>query len=157
PFFVIQFLWFLVAWAVVATFLVKPMLSRFPRHDVLCVWLAPQLFRVLGVGLLVPNLSPDMPRSFALPTAIGDSLTACLALISIISVRRGWGLGRRLAWACNIVGLSDIAIAALHASMIGADRFLAAQWYVPALGIPLMIISHIMALRTLVGSHGTES
>lgn len=154
-FFVIQFLWFLVAWATVA-FLITPVLSGFRRDDVLCVWIAPQLFRVLGVGLLVPNLSPDLPRSFALPTAIGDSLTACLALISVIGLRRGWRPARRIAWACNVVGIADLAIAIPHATMIGAARFLAAQWYVPALGVPLMIVSHIMALRTLVGHHGNE-
>jgi hypothetical protein len=40
--------------------------------------------------------------------------------------------------------------------MIGASQFLAAQWYVPALGVPLMLVSHIMALRTLAGNHGSE-
>jgi hypothetical protein len=79
-----------------------------------------------------------------------------LALISIIGLRRGWGLARRIAWACNVVGLADLGIAVSHATMIGAARFLAAQWYVPALGVPLMIVSHIMALRTLVGKDGSE-
>lgn len=148
PFFVIQFLWFLVVWATVAVFLVTPALSDIPRDDVLCVWITPQLFRVLGVGLLVPNLSPDMPRSFPVPTAIGDSLTACLALASVIGLRRGWEPARRIAWACNIVGIADLVIAVTHATMIGTAQFLAAQWYVPALGVPLMIVSHIMALRT---------
>ncbi len=156
PFFVIQFLWFLAAWATVGALLVTPAISGLRRDDVLCVWTAPQLFRVLGIGLLVPSLSPNMPPSFAVPTAIGDSLTACLALISIIGLRRRWGAARRLAWACNIVGIADLAIAVPHAAMIGAVRFLAAQWYVPALGVPLMIVSHIMALRTLAGNHGSK-
>ena len=73
PFFAFQFLWFLCAWTVVAVLFVAPLLRHAAFEDALAIWIAPQLFRVLGVGLLVPNLAPGMPRSFALPTALGDS------------------------------------------------------------------------------------
>jgi hypothetical protein len=47
----------------------------------------------------------------------------------------------------------DLAIALPHAARIEAARFLAAQWYVPALGVPLMIVSHLMAFRALLRNH----
>jgi hypothetical protein len=148
--FALQFVWFVIAWAVVAAFFVAPWVSRLHPDDALSVWLIPQLFRVLGVGLLVSNLAPEMPQSFAVPTALGDSLTAVLALTSVVALRRRWPGGRLLAWACSIVGVVDLAIALPHAARIEAARFLAAQWYVPALAVPLMIVSHLMTLRALL-------
>jgi hypothetical protein len=149
PFFVLQFLWFLAAWAVLAALFVAPKLRSYATDDALAICIAPQLFRALGIGLLVPSLSPGMPQSFAIPTAFGDSLTALLALISVLALRRRWPAAREIAWACNLVGAADLAIALPHAATIGAAQFLAAQWYVPALGVPLMIVSHVMAFRIL--------
>ena len=148
--FALQFTWFLVAWSVVGALLVAPAVARLARDDALAVVMTPQLFRVLGLGLLVPNLAPDMPPAFAVPTAIGDATTAVLALFAIVALRRRWPAARGLAWACNLVGAADLAIALPHAAHVQAAHFLFAQWYVPALGVPLMIVSHAMALRMLV-------
>jgi hypothetical protein len=149
PLFVGQFVWFLLVWTTLAVLFVAPWLRTRPIDEALAVCLIPQLFRVLGVGLLVPNLSPNLPRAFALPTAIGDSLTAILALAAVVALRRRWPAARALAWACSLVGAGDLAIALPHAASIGAARFLAAQWYVPVLGVPLMIVSHVLAFWTL--------
>jgi hypothetical protein len=151
PFFAFQFLWFLIAWAVVAVLFVAPRLRSWAVDDALAICTAPQLFRVLGVGLLVPNLAPGMPRSFALATAIGDSLTAVLALVAVVALRQGWRVARPAAWVCNLVGVTDLAIALPHARSIGAAQFLTAQWYVPVLVVPVMIVSHVLALRLLLG------
>ncbi len=151
PLFAFQFLWFLVAWSVVAATFVAPKLRILDVEDALAICTAPQLFRVLGVGLLVPNLAPGLPHDFAIQTAMGDSLTALLALVSILTLRRRWTHARKAVWACNIVGAADLAIALPHAAAIGAAQFLTAQWYVPALGVPLMIVSHALAFRLLLG------
>jgi hypothetical protein len=66
--FVLQFAWFLLAWSVVGALLVGPAVARLGRDDALAVVMTPQLFRVLGLGLLVPNLSPDMPPASRRPT-----------------------------------------------------------------------------------------
>ncbi len=150
PFFAAQFAWFLVVWTVLATYFVAPRLRALPPADALQACLVPQLFRVLGIGLLVPNLSPGMPRSFAVPTAMGDTLTAFLALAAIVALVRGSAVGRPLAWACTVVGAADLAVALPHAAAVGAALFMTAQWYVPALGVPLMIVSHVLAVRTLL-------
>ncbi len=151
PFFAFQGVWFLIAWTVVAVLFVAPRLRQWAVDDAIAICTAPQLFRVLGVGLLVPNLAPDMPRSFALATAIGDSLTAVLALMAVVALRQHWRVARPAAWVCNLVGVADLAIALPHAGSIGAAQFLTAQWYVPVLVGPLMIVSHVLALRLLLG------
>lgn len=150
PFFALQFFWFLLAWTVVVVSFVRPRLRDCPADDALAIWLAPQLFRVLGIGLLVPNLSPGMPASFAIPTAVGDCLTAVLALVSVLALRGRWPGARRLAWTCTAVGISDLLIALPHAVTVEAARFMATQWYVPTLGLPLLIVCHVMALRNLL-------
>jgi len=78
-YFALQFIWFLLAWSVITAWFVAPALRKWPPDEALAVWIAPHLFRVLGVGLLVPNLAPGLPREFAISTASGDSLTAALA------------------------------------------------------------------------------
>ena len=145
----IQFLWFVLVWAVLVNLFVLPKIKGLEQNEQLLVWLTPQLFRVLGLGLLVENLAPSLPLAFALPTAIGDCLTALLALIAIMALRQNWAGALMLAWACTLVGSLDLAIALPHAAMIRAMQFLTVQWYVPAMIVPLMIVCHFMAFRVL--------
>jgi hypothetical protein len=53
--FVLQFLWFLFAWSLIVYFVVWPWSARLPPDARLSAWVAPEMFRVLGVGLLVPS------------------------------------------------------------------------------------------------------
>jgi hypothetical protein len=148
--FALQFFWFLVAWSTIAVMLVAPRLRDRDAHDVLAVWVAPHLFRVLGVGLLVPSLSPGMPAGFAVPTAIGDTLTAVLALFSLIALRARWRHARAFVWGFNLFGSLDLVIALVQAVRVSAAAHLEAQWYVAVLAVPLMIVSHVMVFRTLL-------
>ena len=148
--FVLQFLWFLVAWSLLARLVVWPWSARFSPDVRLSLWVAPEMFRVLGVGLLVPNRSPGMPAEFAVATAAGDSLTAVLAALAFTGLRRGWRRARALAWACTVVGTLDLLVAFPHAAASGAITHLAAQWYVPVFAGPVMVISHVACLALLV-------
>ncbi len=47
--FVTQFLWFLVVWSAVAYFVVWPWSLQLSADTRLCFWVAPQMFRALGV------------------------------------------------------------------------------------------------------------
>ncbi len=55
--FVTQFLWFLVVWSAVAYFVVWPWSLQLSADTRLCFWVAPQMFRALGLGLLVRRAS----------------------------------------------------------------------------------------------------
>ena len=155
PAFVAQFVWFLAVWTTIALVVVEPRLRSRDPDEILMTWLVPQLFRVLGVGLLVQNLAPDLPFDFALQTAVGDTVTAVLALAAIVALHRRSAAGPALAWACTLVGSGDLVLALTHAARIGAARHLTAQWYVPALVVPLAIVSHAMALSLLLRRRGT--
>ncbi|HEX4946929.1 MAG TPA: hypothetical protein VFZ34_09705 [Blastocatellia bacterium] len=149
-YFILQFGWFLLAWSVIARLFIVPALQNWTLEDALAVWIAPHLFRVLGVGLLVPNLAPGLPVEFAATTAIGDSLTAVLALGSLVALRQRWSKARTLVWGFNLIGSLDLTAAMIHAAWIQAATYLHAQWYVPALVVPLMIVAHVMVFRTLL-------
>lgn len=150
PLFAAQFLWFLCAWTVIAIVLVIPRLRRMAPTEALAITIAPQLFRVLGVGLLVPALAPGMPWSFALPTALGDAATAILAIFAMFALHNRWPSARTAAWTCNLVGAADLLLALPHAAAVRASAHLAAQWYVPVLVVPLMIVSHTLSVRELL-------
>jgi hypothetical protein len=152
PVFVVQLVWFLVVWSLLARLVVWPWSRRLTPDARLSLWVAPQMFRVLGLGLLVPNLSPAMPSDFALATAAGDSLTASLALLAFLGLRRGWPRARTLAWACTVIGALDLLVAFPHAVHSGALSHLAAQWYVPVFAGPIMIVSHVACLAELLGA-----
>ena len=148
--FALQFVWFLLAWSAVAVLLVQPRLRGGDVNDELSVWVAPHLFRVLGLGLLVPALAPGMPPGFALPTALGDAATALLALVALVALQRRHPRARALVWVFNLFGSADLLVAGVQAVRFGAAAHLEAQWYVPALGVPLMIVTHVQVFRVLL-------
>ena len=154
--FVLQCLWFLFAWSLIVYFVVWPWSARFSPDARLSAWVAPEMFRVLGLGLLVPNLSPGMPSEFAFATAAGDSLTAVLAALAFIGLRRGWRRARVLTWACTVVGTLDVLIAFPHAAATGAISHMAAQWYVPVFAGPPLVICHVACFILLVRGRGSS-
>lgn len=148
--FVVQLAWFLVAWSLIAYFALWPWSARLSREDRLSLWIAPEMFRVLGVGLLVPALSPGMPSGFAIATAAGDSLTALLAALAFLALQRRSRMGLAFAWACTLVGALDLLVAFPHAAASGAISHLATQWYVPVLAGPVMVVSHVACFVLLL-------
>lgn len=152
--FVAQLGWLLLVWSALAYWVIWPWSMRLSAPARLSLWVAPQMFRVLGLGLLVPNLAPGVSREFAAATALGDSLTATLALLAFAGLQRGWPRARSLAWSCTLVGLADLLIAFPHAAHTGAIAHLAAQWYVPVFAGPVMVVSHVACLATLLGTRG---
>ena len=148
--FLLQFAWFLFAWSLIAYFVLWPWSARLSSNARLSVWVAPEMFRVLGWGLLVPNLSPGMPTEFAVSTAAGDSLTAVLAALAFTALRQGWPSARGLVWACSIVGSIDLLVAFPHAAATNAISHMAAQWYVPVFAGPPLVICHVACFILLI-------
>ena len=150
--FVTQVAWFTLVFAVLARMVVWPWSARHDPSRRAALWIAPQMSRALGLGLLVPNLAPGMPAAMAVPTAIGDMTTAVLALAAFVTLYRKHPLGWWLGWACMVVGILDGVHALTTAARLQVAANLAAQWYVPAVNVPLMAVCHVagvMALRQL--------
>lgn len=152
PVFAAQFLWFLLAWACLARLVAWPWTLALSPDARLAFWIAPQMFRVLGLGLLVPALAPGLSPQFARATAAGDATTSVLAMVAFVALRTGSRHARTLVWAATIVGACDLAIAMPHAAHVRAAANLAAQWYVATAMVPLMVVCHVACLATLVAT-----
>ena len=149
-YFAFQFVWFLVAWSAIAILLIEPKLKEKNLYKQLSFWVSLHLFRVLGVGLLVQNLSSGMPKAFALSTAIGDTITALLALCTLISLQKRHKYSLLIVWVFNLFGSLDLIYAMISAARVNAAQYLQSQWYVPALFVPLMLVSHVAVFRKLL-------
>ncbi len=144
----LQFLLSLLAWGVIAGFLLSPRLAKLPQHEAL-LWLSlPHAFRHVGMVFLVPGVvDQPLPTEFANPAAYGDLATGVLALLAIIALHSRWSVALALVWLFNIVGTVDLANALRHLDV--APRF-GAAWYIPTMLVPLLLVTHFLIFKRLL-------
>jgi hypothetical protein len=119
-------------------------------------WIAPPILllnalRHLGLMFLAPGTTlAGLPESFAYPAAIGDCVSAALALIALYVLRTRPGSALSWLWLFNIVGTLDFIAAITLANVYGAAPFLGAAYWIPAFWVPLLIVSHYVMFVQLV-------
>jgi len=109
--------------------------------------------RFFGLVFILPGVvGSNLPQSFAGFAAYGDFATGLLALLALLTVRT-----RPLFWlfvaAFNVVGIIDILADYYHATRAGLPAIagqLGAAYAIPILYVPLLMITHIVALYWLV-------
>lgn len=152
-----QMIWFFVsiafsfiAWGIVTARYIWPELSVRTRADALRPLLTLHSFRFIGLALLVPGVvSPDLPRAFAHSAAYGDIIAAILALLSLLLLPSKGGVA--VAWLFNLWGTADLLNAfyqAAHSGMLAGQ--LGAAYFLPAVIVPLLLITHGLAFRILL-------
>ncbi len=110
-------------------------------------------FRFFGLVFLLPGIvGPNLPARFAVFAAYGDFATGILAILALMTVRI-----RTLFWsfvvAFNLVGTTDILVAYYHGIQAGLPALagqLGATYAIPIIYVPLLMITHAMALYLLV-------
>ncbi len=110
-------------------------------------------FRFFGLVFILPGVvGPHLPTGFATFAAYGDFAAGVLAMLALLTVR-----ARPLFWvfvfAFNIVGASDILIDYYHAIQAGLPTMpgeLGAAYAIPIIYVPLLMITHVVALYWLV-------
>jgi hypothetical protein len=109
-------------------------------------------FRFFGLVFLLPGVVGDLPASFTTVAAYGDFATGLLAMLALVAVRI-----RPLFWlfimAFNLVGVTDILLDYYHANQIGLPEMagqLGATYAIPILYVPMLMITHVVALYWLV-------
>ena len=144
----LQFVLSLIAWGLVAKWLLAPWLESKSPHEAL-VWLTlPHAFRHVGLVFLVPGVvAQPLPIAFANPAAYGDLATGVLALLALIALRTGWARALALVWLFNIVGTVDLLNALRH---VGVAPYFGAAWYVPTFLVPLLLVTHFMIFARLI-------
>jgi hypothetical protein len=110
-------------------------------------------FRFFGLVFLLPGVvGPNLPTGFATFAAYGDFAAGLLAILALLTVRI-----RPLFWslvvAFNVVGTFDILVDYYHAVRIGLPTVagqLGAAYVIPILYVPMLMITHLLALYWLV-------
>ena len=126
------------------------LIDRFEAHRAIATM---HSFRFFGLVFLIPGVvSPNLPPSFAGFAAYGDFATGVLAILALLSVRR-----RPLFWlfvvAFNLVGVVDILVdyyRAIQAGLPAVAGQLGATYVIPIIYVPLLMITHAVALYWLV-------
>ena len=110
-------------------------------------------FRFFGLVFILPGVvGPNLPSSFATFAAYGDFVTGVLAILALLTVRI-----RPLFWlfvvAFNLVGTTDIIVDYYHAIQAGLPALagqLASAYAIPVIYVPLLVITHAVALYWVV-------
>jgi hypothetical protein len=132
---------------------VLPRLKSMERHKAHRVIATVHSFRFFGLVFILPGVvGSSLPTDFATSAAYGDFATGILALLALLTVRV-----RPLFWffvaAFNLVGIGDLILAYYHAVQGGLPEHagqLGLAYPVPILYVPMLMITHIVALYWLV-------
>ena len=127
-------------------------MDRFEAHRVIATL---HSFRFFGLVFLVPGvIGPNLPAGFASFAAYGDFATGLLAMAALLTTRI-----RPLFWtlvvAFNVVGSADILIDYYHGNQLGLAPLageLGATYAIPILYVPILMITHLLALYWLARS-----
>jgi hypothetical protein len=139
-----------IAWGIVTARYIWPQLRLLRRSEALRPLLVLHSFRFIGLAFLVPGVvSPDLPSTFAHSAAYGDIIATILALLALVSLRRGVGIV--IAWIFNLWGSADILNAFYQANSAGLlAGQLGAGYFLPTLVVPLLLITHGIIFRVLL-------
>jgi hypothetical protein len=156
PLLVLQFVLSLAAYAAAGWWFIGPWLRTKPLQTALAILLVPQLFRHVGVSLLVPEIvDPTFPQAMARQTAIGDTVTALLAWVALVSLRVGWRHAMAAVWVFNLVGLTDMIVNLINGIRLQVADDLGAAWFGIAFVVPLMLVVHVLIFVFLLKPRGS--
>ena len=142
-----------VAWLLCFSVYILPRLrsvARFEAHRAIATL---HSFRFFGLVFILPGvIGPHLPSGFAAFAAYGDFATGALALLALLTARV-----RPLFWlfivAFNLVGVGDLILDYYHAIKGGLPELagqLGAAYAIPIIYVPLLMITHVVALYWLV-------
>jgi hypothetical protein len=116
-------------------------------------------FRFFGLVLILPGVvGPNLPAGFATFAAYGDFATGVLAILALLTVRIS-----PLFWlfvvAFNLVGIADLILDYYHAIQADLPAMagqLGASYAIPIIYVPLLMITHLVALYLLVSPNAAQ-
>ena len=147
-----------VAWLLCFGAFVWPRLKSMDRVEAQRAIATLHSFRFFGLVFILPGVVGTLPASFASFAAYGDLATGLLAILALLTIRI-----RPLFWslvvAFNLVGAADIILDYYHATLVDLPAHagqLGAMYVIPVIYVPLLMITHIVALTLLVRRPGRE-
>ena len=92
-----------------------------------------------------------MPSAFAIPAAIGDLITAILAVIALAAVRRQSSSKTALLWVFNVFGTLDLLYAVSMGTLHNIGPFMGASYWIPSFWVPMLLVTHYIVFLRLLG------
>jgi len=155
----IQFTFALVAYAVAAWWYLAPRLARLPREVALVplVWI--HVFRIAGGTILAPGAVGDaVPMDFRTMIGYGDMLTALLALVALIALRRRLSFAIALVWLFVAVGLIDTGNAIVQSMRFSVfNDVLGVNWVIVTCYVPALLVSSVLIFIHLLRRPGRSA
>ncbi len=140
--------------SLMAAWYVWPQLTKRALNSALTPLLFVQVFRYVGMTLLVKGMiDPRLSHNLLRDGAYGDLLAAALALVSIFALRYSWRLALPLVWVANTWGSVDVlnVLRSVIASNVPSYH-LASIWYIYTFYAPLVVVSAVMIFVVLFKS-----
>jgi len=138
----------LVVYTLIAKWHIAPWLASKPIRDALPPLLFPHAIRHLGLTFFVPGVVAEpLPTYFSYSVGFGDLISGLLAIVSLVALRRGWGMALPMVWVFNVVGTADL-LNALHNP--ASVPLLGATWFIPTFWVPVLLVTHGMIFAQLV-------
>lgn len=148
----VQLIFGYVAWILFFGGYVLPKLKSMDWLDVQRAIATLHSFRFFGLVFILPGVVGTLPANFGRFSAYGDLVTAVLAIVALLTVRRP-SVFRVFVVAFNVAGAADILIDYYHA-VVGGLPFVAGQlgaaYVIPVLYVPLLMITHGIAFYLLL-------
>jgi hypothetical protein len=122
-----------------------PSLPRLAPQAVLVPILLLHSTRHLGLMFLEPGATyAGIPPQFTYPAALGDLVTAALAMTAILT-----GTPRVLVWIFNVFGTVDLLAAIVLATIYSAPQFMGPAYWIPAVWVPALLVTHYLTFVVL--------
>ena len=141
-----------VAWLLAFGTYLWPWLKKMERFEAQRFIATLHSFRFFGLVFIMPGVIGNLPPGFAGFAAYGDFATGLLAMLALLTARIP-----PLFWlfvaAFNVVGVTDLLVDYYHAVMIDLPAMagqLGATYWIPILYVPILMITHVVALVWLV-------
>ena len=140
--------------SLIATWYVWPRLIRLPANSALAPLLWVQVFRYVGMVLLVRGLvDSKIPHSQLRDGAYGDLIAAALALASSFALRYNWRGAIPLVWVANIWAFADVVNVLRSVITSNLPKYnLESIWFIYTFYAPLVVVSSLMIFLVLIKS-----
>ncbi len=146
----------IIAWSLIFIWYVHPILREWSFEAAMRPLLLLHSFRYIGLMFLIPGVTAEtLDTRFAWPAAYGDLVAALLAFASIgvLYIHRIGGIVA--VWIFNIWGLVDLLNAVARGFLFTPDGALGAAFWIPALIVPLLLVTHFYIFVRLLGEMRT--
>jgi hypothetical protein len=156
--FVLSVIGALLASTAVGYIYIWPFVRALPQFEALRLLAAFHAFRFFGMNFMVIGfVSPEISADFASKVGWGDLIAAALALCSMAALSWRRSIAIPVVWVFNVWGTVDL----LNAYYMGATQLrdpglMAAAMYVPALYVPLLLVSHGLIFLILLKSRSID-